>query len=666
MSKVSDAGLSMLASPAPVSANPDITPEFRAAHPTISAVDDFLGNSAAHVARGVAGIAGAPVSAIVNLGNLFRAGYGAAGKATGLLTADQMPEMIDPAAVPGSSANLIQGAENLPGKWGQAFSPPQAETSAGRMGNAALEAIPSAAIGGAGSVLPKVAAAAGYGAAGQAINETVDPNEHPTANALVQAATMFGPGLAKTGAKSYAVAKLKEAIAQSPARSQTQLAAANRELPGGLTVAQTTTSPIIQTLAQQTQGGLAADAAQTQADAMAISLTQKARKLAALPVDAPNVTRSTVQQITDALGQYHDKLVKAGQETYQRGSAQLAAMSRSNPVTVLFPELTKAIGDINAERGDIWTSAPREVQPRLQALFKFLGSDKARGVATMNASEALALGKAINEQWSATERGAVTSKMDEVFGQLKSAYENDLTSNRPDPAIDLLRNINKRYSDAQARVQGLEGSIVNKIVGGFGTSDPDKVIRDMSKMGLEAQRYTRGMLLRYSPDTLRALQGHYIDLHLMDAAPAGRKSFESPTDIHALNPADLAKTGIFDPPTVAELNQAQAAVNTIRNFFPERAAGKVGVNIQAGARLAGSAVEGAHRVSPTFLYGAILHIVSGGKLQRLLLTPEGRNELIQGATSPDAAANLVRNIARYQQATATQTGNEKAKPQPQE
>jgi hypothetical protein len=629
--------------------NPDITPEFRAKHPTISAVDDFIGNSAGHIARGAANAVGMLAPAAANVYNL---GAAAVGRTMGAFGAkpENFPATIDP-----SQFELGNQLSQLPGEWGQFFAPPQADTTSGRMGNAALEALPSAGLGVAGGagIVKSALTAGAYGAGGQAINETVDPNEHPTENALAQAALMFGPGLAKGGIKAYATSKLKAAAQQIPARAAGQIAAAQQELPNGLTVAQTSSNPLIQTLATQSQGGVAAEAAQSQADALAIRLSQKARRLAPVPVTAPGASRATVDAVQEQLDKFHADLTKQGQDTYNRGAAQVAAMSRNNPVTVLFPHLTDALNQINAEAGDIWTSAPREVQPRLAQLFKFLGADKTRGVATMNAYEAMQLGKAINEQFSATERGAVSPKMEQVFGQLKSAYQNDLTAAGPDPAVDRLRSVNAAYKASQARIGALEDSVVNKVVGSLGTSDPDAALRKMSEMNPDVQRYTRSILLRYSPDTLRALQGHYIDMHLNDAAPTGRTSFQSPTDIHALKPGELAKTGIFDPATVAELNQSQAAVNTLRNFFPERSGGQVGVNLQAGARLAGSAVEGLHRVSPTFLYGAMLHMFSGGRLQRLLLTPEGRNELIQGAKSPQNAMALAQKIALYQQAISS-------------
>lgn len=596
-------------------------------------------NFDANVTQGALGLAGIPMSTLVNLANLGIAGYGTAKQMLGLGVG---PNTINPASVPGTSPWNINRAG--------AAAQPTDEPGIGHYLGAIERGLPSAVLNPSAPL-----ANIGYSLAGQAVNDTV---KDPTANAITQAAMMFGPGLVKGGMKDYAAGKLAEVRANNPARSDIALQNAEDYTGGNLTLAQTSNSGLVRSLATQVQGQKAADVGQMQADQVALKLTQQARTLAPVPITAPGAAASTASKVGQAIDKMSTDLTDQATRGYEKGVSQVTALSRIKPEPVSFPALTATFKRLQGEVQDIYNTAPAELQPRISNLLTSLGGGNeswyqkvnGEGITAPTALDAMKLGKAINQIYSSTERGAVTDKMDAVFAQLKSAYKTDLNSAPSNPAIDRLRSVNDEYANAADRIDTLHKSVVNEIVGALGTKDPDAAVSKMAGMNPSAQRYTRDMLLKYDPNTLRALQGHYIDLHLQEASPPGQNVFQSKTDIQALNPESLAKTGLFDPKSALELNKAQDAINTIRGFFPETVGNKVGVNLQAASRLGGGALGG--HVSPVFGFGMILQALSGGQLERLLLTPEGRASLTQGATSRASAASLAQKIALYNQAVS--------------
>jgi hypothetical protein len=505
---------------------------------------------------------------------------------------------------------------------------------------------------GAGSIPGLKQVGQGIGALGSGLSSVTGGYISPeAATDAISTALMFGPGLAVRGAKAYAASKLKDAMNAAPARASTQLAQAEK-YPVNLTVAQTVGPGKLRDVATQVQGPLSAEAGQAQADAHALLLLQKARRLAPLPITSPGAAESTVNGVSKAIEKYETDLKSRASRGYERGAAQVAALSNIKPQPIQFPALTAAMRSIQDQTPNLWNTAPDVVQPRVQALLDARGGkgtyatrgQTGGGISTQSAFDALQLGKSLNQQFDTAEMQAITPAMKSTFAQLKSAYKTDLENAPASPAIDRLRSVNSEYVNGQARIQKLQDSVVAGVVRRLG-NDPDKAMRDFSTMNPSVQRYTRGVLSRYSPDTLHALQGHYIDMHLNDAAPIGRDVFSSRTDIHALNPESLAKTGIFDSKTAQELNNAQASINTIRGFFPEPVGSKYGANLQEASRLTGGIVGKV--ASPVFGYGMALRILSGGKLEKLLLTPEGRTALLNGATDPQAATKLIRNVALY-------------------
>ena len=600
-------------------------------------------NFDANFGNSLLSVAGTPMSTLANIANLGIAGYGTAKQALGY---GPGPNPIDTSKVPGTSDYLVQNYGTQPAA---------PESSADKYMQAAQRGM---AFGPAG---------AAYSAAGQTLHDylpkeadTGQPN--PSIEAAANAALMFGPGLAggaiKDGAYNWARSKLKDAVSANPTSSTADAAAAER-FGGPQTIAQTTNSGLVRTLARQSQGQEAANVGQVQADYVANKLTAEARSLAPVPVTTPGVSEGTVQNLTQALQKRDAQLRDSADRGYTSGLAHVAALTRANPEPVEFPALTTAAQRILGENADVWNTAPKELEGRVRTLLSYLLPPKPtvapgaaippRVVTAPNAVDAMKLGKALNQQYSAKERGALTDNMDQVFAELKAAYHQDLTNAPANPAIDKLRQVNADYAAGQGRIKELQDSVANSTLKALGTTDPDKAIQKFANMDPHAQRYVRDILLQNDPTTLRALQGHYIDLHLNAAQDAGRPSMLSRTDVHALNPENLVKTGMFDSATVQQLQDAQGYINTIRNFFPESNAGSVGVNINAASRIAGGVAGGV--ASPVFIGGAALHYLSAGYLQKLLLTPEGRQQLLQGASSPDSAMALARKIALYNQAT---------------
>jgi hypothetical protein len=628
--------------------------------------DKQASNLIKHARRGALAIPGALMTGAVNTGNLLGAGIGAAKQALGFGVGDNL---TDPANVPLTSQWLQNKAAQLPGDLGAGFRPDQEQSTGGRMLGAAFEALPSAALGMAGGAgaIPSALTSMGYGAAGQGLHEAIG-EAHPTVDALAQGALMFGPAAAGMGTRAWAAGKLKDAVASNPSRSTSDTAGA-AAFGGPLTVAQTTNSGLVRTLSRQAMGQDSANVGQTQADFVANKLADKARALAPLPVTTPGVSARTVSNIGESLKRFDTNLQHTAERDYQAGTAHVSALARANPDPVVFPSLTSAAERILGENADVWNTAPKELESRVRTLLGYLqpkvqathvGSSAPPGarppITTANAADALRLGKSLNQQFNAKERGALNQNMDEVFAELKAAYKQDLENAPSNPAIDKLREVNSNYAAAQGRIKTLQDSVVHSTVKALGTTDPDAALAKLAGMTPHAQGYMRDILHQYDPATLRALQGHYIDMHLNAASDASRPSMLSRMDIHSLKPGELIKTGIFDSNTVHDLQNAQGYINTIRNFFPEGGAGDVGVNVNAMSRIGGGVAGQAlgHGVaSPVFIGGAWLHKVTAGKLQKLLLTPEGRDTLMQGAQSPQAAMKMLRNIALYNNALST-------------
>jgi hypothetical protein len=525
---------------------------------------------------------------------------------------------------------------------------------------AGLEGIGAGLLTGGTGVGPAMAGA-GLGIAGQAVHDTL--KDKPRDEELAQLALMFGPLAGGKGARDWARSKLQAALQRSPANVKADVTSGTRFMgPDSFTAAQTADSGFIQSLSKQTAGTPAVRAANIQVDRLANKLTAEARALAPIPLTNPGMSGSAVADITTAMRARDTQLQQAAEHGYTSGLAHVSALTRANPDPVQFPALTSAAERILNEQGDIWNTAPKELEPRVRTLLGYLLPKKPHIVAgqptpprgpitTANASDAMKLGKALNQTYSGKERGALTQNMDEVFAELKSAYKTDLESAPSNPAIDKLREVNSDYAAAQGRVKELQDSVANSVLKSLGTTNPDSALRKLLTMPPHAQRYLRDVLLTHDPDSLHALQGHYIDLHLGDAKATGGGSMASRTNPGALEPKQLAESGIFDPVTIQKLQDAQGAVNTIRNFFPQIGGDKNAPGMLETARIGAGTAAG--QFSPVFAGGGLIRNAMGGWLQKLLVTPEGRASLLRGAEDPQLASKLLRNLALYNNALTT-------------
>jgi hypothetical protein len=502
------------------------------------------------------------------------------------------------------------------------------------------------------------------GGAGQGLSNLTGGYISPSAGTDIVSTALAGiPFLAKGSMSNWAKTRLTNAVKNNPPEVNANVAAADRFLgPGNLTVPQSVDAGMAHSLGGQVAGTKAVRTANRQADLFANKLTNEARALAPIPLTQPGASANVVSNVTDALRARDTKLTQTAEGEYQAGKAHVSALSRVNPAPVEFPTLTAAANRILGENGDIWNTAPKELEGRVQTLLGYLLPPKPRvgpgqpvpprgPITTTNAADALKLGKSLNQQFNAKERGALNQNMDEVFAELKSAYKTDLENAPSNPAIDKLREVNSNYVAGQQRIKTLQDSVPNEVLKSFGTTEPDKVIRRFSEMDPHVQRYTRDILLEHDPQTLRALQGHYIDLHLNDARTVGGGSMTAKYNPGALEPRQLAETGIFDSGTVQKLQDAQGAIEAIRTFFPQMVGNKNAPGILETSRVAAGTAGG--NFSPVFAGGGAIRNLLGSKLQKLLLTTEGRNALLAGAKNQQSAATLIRNLALYNNAATT-------------
>ena len=136
--------------------------------PTASTQDRAQATAAGVNRFALSSLPGLPVDTALNLWDLGKAGYGALGKATGMLSTDQMPDLTDRSTVPGSSDWYAKKERNL--GLSKTIDPnvPQDPLSQklfafGQGGAAALtgrpaDAVKSFAMGGISQVLPQIVA----------------------------------------------------------------------------------------------------------------------------------------------------------------------------------------------------------------------------------------------------------------------------------------------------------------------------------------------------------------------------------------------------------------------------------------------------------------------------------------------------------------------------
>lgn len=163
-----------------------------------------LGDTAADVALG---FAGTPVDVGNQTLNLGRAAVGSVGRATGLMSPGQMPNLVDPANQPGSSAWLQNWARDN-GLISRANDP---TTQSGRVARSALSGALGAALGGKVGISPAIRNAIGGAASGLGAGAVNESNLDGSSKGLASAAAALLPGMGAQS-RSAMMERIRKAI----------------------------------------------------------------------------------------------------------------------------------------------------------------------------------------------------------------------------------------------------------------------------------------------------------------------------------------------------------------------------------------------------------------------------------------------------------------------
>lgn len=621
---------------------------------------------------GIAGLAGIPVDAMLNLRDLGAAGLGMAQSAfTGKAPSDAFLP-VDRSRVLGSSASFENGLNSV-GIGTQAADPTDPVQ---RYLHAAGQTAPGAIAGGPAAT----ARAALGGAAGQFV---ADQGGSPASQVTAQ---MLGN---KTGisdaAKAIATKALTSIEASTAPRVRNAALNAQDVNPGTQTVAQTTGSPFLAKIGAGAAGSKTSEASANIVDQLAHGMTEQARAIAPLGVSNPEVAakvQEVLQTKDQTLSAHGDAIYKAGKAAVARQPDQFAT---NNSVG--------AVDQMQREIADAHELVPPVVTTRLQNMMQLLrptpatatpsaivapsgrfGTTSQSAAAAMpagvmvtpgqpggtSAAGFMELGKQINKLYDDVPSEAITPALNETFARLKAGWHADLAAAPDSQAKTMIQKTNEIFAGIQDQRAILKNSIVASVLGKDGKTsiaNPDQVMDRIVGMKPTSQKYVRDILQQYSPGTLDSLRSYAINKAVQGAVQSTAPSSVSKTDIAKLEPGKLAETGLFTPEQAAELNKRQDAVNTALNALPQRGAPTPAIDPQAAGRMAAS-------LSPTFLMGAVSKIGTMGKLETWLNTPEGRNQILginTGGKAPPADVRKV--IQMYQTALGAQVATDRQRTQ---
>jgi hypothetical protein len=599
--------------------------------------------------KGVAALAGLPGDTLLNIRDLGAAGLGMAQSAITGKAPSSAFDPVDRSNVWGSSASIEKALNGL----GVGTDPANPNDPVQRYVAAAGAAVPGA-MGGS----PATVARAGLGGIlGQIV---ADQGGSPAAQILTQTLTN------KTGisdaARAFAASRLQALEENAPPRVQSAVANAAEVAPGQQTVTQTTASPFLAKLGQGAAGSKTVNASANIVDQLTKGLTDQAKAIAPLGVSNPEVAA----KVQDVLSQKDAELASRADAVYASGRSAVAKQDG----TVATPNTVQAVDQMLAEANNPKNLAPPTVTKRLQGLIDTLRGDvdPATGIAapaSTSWSGFYDLRKQINTLFDEVPKDQITPAMDQTFSRLKAGYYADLNAAPDGPAKQATTRANQIYQGVMDEREQMHNSVVASVLGKDGKtaiSNPDQVMDRLVGLPPAAQAYVRQMLETYSPDTLDALRAYAINKHVEAAARPTRAAAVSETDPTKLAPGKLADTGLFTDEQAAELDKRQDALNVAMNNLPQKGAPVAEVDPQSLGRLAGGGFN------PTFLAGAASRVLTAGKLETWLNTPEGRNNLLGvqpagGTATPKYSKDVQAVVKLYQGALAAQVASDRQRAQ---
>lgn len=477
------------------------------------------------------------------------------------------------------------------------------------------------------------------------------------------------PGQIVNAAKTAAGNALRTLEAKAAPRVQGALANAQATAPNLQTVAQTTGSPFLAKIGQGAAGAKTAEASASIVDKLAGGLTDQAKSIAPLGVSSPEVAG----QVQKVLAQKDADLAQRAEAVYTSGRSAVA--KDSGQVSTF--NTVNAVDQMLAEARDPKVLAPPVVTKRLQGMI-----DTLRGKAPVDAPPGTGLASApaqpagtswggfydlrkqINTLYDEVPKDQITPAMDQTFARLKAAYYQDLEGAPAGAAKNTTVKANQIYAGLAEEREVLKNSVVASVLGKDGKTsiaNPDQVLDRLVGLPPAAQTYVRNILETYSPQTLDQLRSYAITKNVTEAGRTGAPATVSATEPRALTPGKLADSGLFTDAQVAELRSREDALRTALTALPEKGAPTAEVTPQSVGRLAGGGF------SPTFLGGTLANVLSAGKLEKFLNTPEGRNALLahpkSGATAGPTRMFTAAVLARaaqernQQQSTTSPTPN---------
>jgi hypothetical protein len=631
--------------------------------------------------RGVAAIAGLPGDTLLNLRDL---GAAALGSMQGAITGKTPSSAFDPVdrSQQWGSSDSIERALNTLGVATRVVDPTDPVQ---RYSAAAGAAVPGALAGG-----PMATARAALGGvAGQAVAD-----QGGGAAAQILAQTLSNKTGISDAVKAAAAAKLASVEAGAAPRVRDAVAGAQDVAPGQQTVTQTTGSPFLAKIGQGVAGSKTVEASANIVDQLTKGMVNQAKAIAPLGVSNPEVAG----KVQEALSNKDQALSDRADAIYQAGKTAVA----KEPDKFSTDNSVGAVDQMLQEVADPRNLVPPVVTTRLQNMMQLLrptpptvkpsaivAPDGRYGSVADQASTAgpagvtvtpgqpggttaagfMDLGKQINKLYDDVPSEAITPALNETFARLKSAWHADLAAAPDSTAKALIQKTNDVFSGIQDERGVLKNSVVAAVLGKDGKTsiaDPDQVLNRLVDLRPEAQSYVRTILEQYAPDTLDQLRSYAITKNVTDAARGAAPASMSSTNPRALTPGKLADSGLFTGPQAAELNKRQDALSTALTALPEHGAPVAEVDPQSAGRLAFGGFN------PTFLGGTAARVLTQGKLEQLLNTPEGRNNLLGINTGGKPPPSDVRKvIAMYQAAIAAQAASDRANrtsqsgPQPQ-
>lgn len=480
------------------------------------------------------------------------------------------------------------------------------------------------------------------------------------------------PGQAVNAAKAAVRSALLNLESKAAPRVRSALADAQSVAPDLQTVAQTTASPFLGNLGRGAAGSKTAAASADIVDKLSAGMTDQAKRLAPLGVSNPDVAAAVQKaiQAKDAeLGQRGDAVYTSGRAAVAKDPTQVSTFNTVN-----------ALDQMMAEVNDPKVLAPPVVTERLQKMIDTLRGKPAvsappgSGLATAppvapgtNWAGFYDLRKQINTLYDTVPKDQITPALDQTFARLKAAYYQDLGAAPAGPAKTTTVKANEIYQGIADEREVLKNSVAAAVLGKNGKTalaDPDAVMQRLYALKDKpaALGYVRDILETYSPQTLDAVRSSVITQNVENAGRGTAPATVSGTNAAKLSPGELADSNLFTPEQQKELRARQSALNTALTALPEKGAAQPEIDPQSVSRLVGGGFN------PVFTAGALGRVLTAGKLEKYLNTPEGRNAILakpkDGPTAGPTKMFIAAVLARVaQERNASQQGQQQ-QPQP--